>query len=415
LDDHVKEKSSSSEDRQNPEHEKFWQLYLTNKIVRQQKPLSEREDQVQKAAEHLCRATGDDHQLSLRDYVHTMCYVPWRVLQRAKVEPPQPWDVSRHLLQAAIINGCTEVVNDMLKCADFASVLGCYYTCGSTETWASPLKLVGEFGRLEVLDMHLNNERFSRKFVRRLAFETAIRRGQLDLIKHIFDPKWGPNDLFGRIEWDSPTRAGNVYLEEARFVRGKLINGTLHSSLADFSAQLFAFFETCATTEYPIGTKKPSMNDLLNKIAGRRPERVDVATWLLDNGATRQPAQPPEETSSSQRQARYGIELLEDEPLQRAFEGGNEKIVHLLLHRGIDPAIIDFTINFKMLRYAVKHGRFSMLRLLVEHGLRIDEHELAMLSKDALEAEHLAMHQYFLGFDQNLVDEAKETTQEKEL
>jgi hypothetical protein len=124
---------------------------LINKIFRQQKPLSEREDQVQKAAEHLCLATGDDRRLSLRDYVHAMCFVPWRVLQRAKLEPSQLWHVSRHLLQAAIIDGCTEVVNDMLKCVDFASVLACYYTRGCIETWVSPLKLVDKFGRLEVL------------------------------------------------------------------------------------------------------------------------------------------------------------------------------------------------------------------------------------------------------------------------
>jgi hypothetical protein len=189
----------------------------------------------------------------------------------------------------------------------------------------------------------------------------------------------------------------------------------LYSSLVDYSAQLFAFLETCATTEYPIERKNPSMDDLHNKVTGRRLERVDLATWLLDHGATRQPAQPLEETSSSQRQAQYGIELLKEEPLQHAFEGFNEKIVHLLLHRGMDPAVIDFTIDFKLLRYAVKHGRFSMLRSLAEHGLRKCAHELAMLSKDALEAEHLAMYQYFLGLDQKCVDEAKETTQEEEL
>jgi hypothetical protein len=81
-----------------------------------------------------------------------------------------------------------------------------------------------------------------------------------------------------------------------------------------------------------------------------------------------------------------------------------------LLHRGLDPAIIDFTIDFKILRHTVKHCLFNILWSFVEYGVRIGEHELAVLSEDALEVEHLGMYKYFQGLDQKRVDETKELT-----
>lgn len=187
LDDHIKENTIG--ECLGPAHDKFWQSYLTTRIVQIRKPLSDREKSVKETAGRLCKATGAQGQISLRNYVHAMCYQPYRAMQKVPLEPLQPWFESRYLLQAAIINDCTDVVKSLFNSQDFYGVFGRYHTREFTELWSNPVDLVGEFGRVDDLRMLLAHRRLSRRDTRGLVLQPAIRNGQLDLIKCVFDPR----------------------------------------------------------------------------------------------------------------------------------------------------------------------------------------------------------------------------------
>lgn len=141
----------------------------------------------------------------------------------------------------------------------------------------------------------------------------------------------------------------------------------LHSSLVDFLAQLFAFVESCATPEYPVEIKVPHVDELLDDIAYSKPERVDVAIWLLENGATVQRKPSPGKVQTRRSRAWYGEDILLPEPLRSAVESGNERMLRLFLERGADSSATDFVV----LQHIVKRGRLSILRLLVEHGAEV--------------------------------------------
>jgi len=91
-----------------------------------------------------------------------MCYQPYRVTQHVPLEPLQPWSESRHLLQAAIINDCTDVVDSFFDSKDFHGAFGRYHSRNITELWSNPVDLVGEFGRVDVLKMLLADRRLSK-------------------------------------------------------------------------------------------------------------------------------------------------------------------------------------------------------------------------------------------------------------
>lgn len=133
LNEHVK--GNVIEAGLGPEHDQSWQQYLTNKIFLRRIVLSEREFQLRRVAERLCEANNYHHHECLRTYVHALCYQPHRVLQRNKAQQLQPWDESRHLVQAAIINDCTEVIRGMSKCDDFFGVFGGHHDRKVTEMW----------------------------------------------------------------------------------------------------------------------------------------------------------------------------------------------------------------------------------------------------------------------------------------
>jgi hypothetical protein len=94
----------------------------------------------------------------------------------------------------------------------------------------------------------------------------------------------------------------------------------------------------------------PSIGDFLNYIASGTPERDDVVTWLLDFGAKVHREFPPSGADSGPINVGTTVRVLHwmyaIELFQRAVEGGNRKIVRLLLERGTDPVPIStFTLS----------------------------------------------------------------------
>ncbi|KAH8701201.1 hypothetical protein GQ44DRAFT_553488, partial [Phaeosphaeriaceae sp. PMI808] len=170
----------------------------------------------------------------------------------------------------------------------------------------------------------LADKRMSRKVLRKEALGPAIRSGRLDVVQRIFDQCWGPVDFINTEDY----MADNIAM------------GMLHTPLSDFCHQPHAFPESRRTSLYPITLKKMDINDLLDDVSFYSPQRVDVATWLLDHGAMVQEKESPGKRMTLRSRGPSEREETKHEsrkpwnPLRRAVKGGNEKIVRLLLERG---------------------------------------------------------------------------------
>jgi hypothetical protein len=112
-------------------------------------------------------------------------------------------------------------------------------------------------------------------------------------------------------------------------------------------------------------------DERLNDVACGSPQWVDVADWLLDQGVFVQQKVPPKDrlellqwNSNHQRYSTKGRVDSPWNPLRQAVQGGNEKIVRLLLERGADPNATDSDV----LEQAVRRGRLEIVHMLVEHG-----------------------------------------------
>ncbi|KAH7073958.1 hypothetical protein BKA63DRAFT_515126 [Paraphoma chrysanthemicola] len=347
LDDHIKQNKISA--RRSLEYDQFWQEYLTHKIFRNRVSLSVREQTVHDAAVRVCTQSGDDKPALLRTCISALCYKPHRILTTELLPNLQPWDGTRHLLQAAIILDRMEVVKGLLDCPDFHGVFG--GTTGSkrypkpAEIWDNPIDLASHFAREDILELLFTDRRLDRKSLRAQAFGPAMRAGHLHIAEYILDPAWGSNDFI--------LGASCVYRD--------LIMGMLRSPLINFFSNICTLCGSPWAPEYSIQTIEPDVNQVLYEIACQSPQREDVATWLLDHGAVVQQIGPPRVRSAgslSPAEPRYPWN-----PLRQAVKGGNEKIVRLLLDRGAHPLSTDDDV----IELAVKRGRLDIVRMLIEH------------------------------------------------
>jgi hypothetical protein len=234
------------------------------------KPLSEREKVVRDAAERLCEMSNDHDWESLRRYVHALCYEPDSIIITWPLRAPGPWIDSRNLLKAAIINGCTDIIKNLFNCPNFLTVFGTTHRPLAVELWEISIELIASFGRTDMLEMVLKERQFSRRVMRGFALGPAIRSGHLEMARLLCEPLWGPID----------------FILSTKCIYGNLTNGMLHSTSSDVSSQLFVLLRSCATAQYPVDVEEPGRTKLLLEVASNALQRVDVATWLLDNDAS---------------------------------------------------------------------------------------------------------------------------------
>lgn len=188
-----------------------------------------------------------------------------------------------------------------------------------------------------------------------------MREGNLPLVEFILEPRFGPPDFFS----------------SSLCVEVNLLPGMLKSSSVDFFARLFDLLASKSSSKFPIEIYPPDMERVLDDIAYYRPQRVDVAEWLLDHaGATKV---DEKEAPSDQARRRRN-------QLCRAVKGGNEKIVQLLLERGAEPEAkggvdsykpyrtLGYSRNDDMLLHAVRSGRLDIVRILTKHGATVKAH-----------------------------------------
>jgi hypothetical protein len=242
------------------------------------------------------------------------------------------------------MNDCTGVVQSLFDYPISWLFLGKHHNRLAVELWQTPVELIASFGRIDISEMVLKERRFLRRNMRGLALSTAIRSEHLEVVDLICPLRWGLVDFL---------KSTGVY--------ENLIMGMLHSQMADFSSQLLALLKSCATARYPVDLEEPSPTKPRVEVGSNALQRVNLGTWLLDNG-----------TSAECGNADIGAcinpplrpEHLCWAPLKGAVHGGNVKIVHLPLERGAGVDAPDYDL----LRNAVEDNRLDIVRTLVEHG-----------------------------------------------
>jgi hypothetical protein len=347
IEDHLKK--HKLEANQGPEYDRFWQRYLTKKIVLNRAPLSKPEQVVRTLATTICKSTGNASLEAQRECVHMLCYQPHRILHSSPLPPFLPWRDVRWLLQGAIICDSPAAFKWTMSGPDFYGVIGSCPYRKMIELWDDPIALMASLGRTHFLEAFFTDRRLSRKTVRSQALGPAIRAGRLDIVHFILDPNWGPVD----------------FIDDAR-LQDDLVAGMLRSPLVDYSSQILASLRSCSTSE----VHESNPHALLDGVAFGKPERLDVVEWLLAHGAVVQtkmtprqrvdsPSPKPSATDTENNNSR-----LPWNPLRPAVMSGNEKIVRLLLDQGANPNFTDVDV----LEQAVKRGRIEIVRMLVQNG-----------------------------------------------
>jgi hypothetical protein len=121
-----------------------------------------------------------------------------------------------------------------------------------------------------------------------------------------------------------------------------LISGMLRSPSVDSSSQLFSLLDSKPPEVVSIRLTNRGNDALLHDVVFGSPQRIDVAEWLLEQGASFQQKVPPKDSWAMLYRRRAGVLFRGriSSPwylLRQAVRGGNEKIVHLFLERGADP------------------------------------------------------------------------------
>jgi hypothetical protein len=142
------------------------------------------------------------------------------------------------------------------------NVVGSYHTHMVIEIWSKLFDLVGELGMVEVLEMLLDDTRLLRRDTRALVLNSAIRHGQLDLVKCIFHPKRGPNDfIVSPARWGDPDQTVSEFLGGTSTIKEGLLQGMPRSSAVCFLLQLVASMRSCATPSHLVDIDLPCISD----------------------------------------------------------------------------------------------------------------------------------------------------------
>ena len=247
----------------------------------------------------------------------------------------------------ALLNNCPEGVKYALE----DPVLGETMSHSTPKISWVPYRiapLAGQSGDISILanifsNTHLD-QRGDSKHVRIRAFGAAVAAARLDAVRFMLKyPK---------------VLSGNEERRWNRWSDSELVSGMLKNESADFCSRLFEL-----QSPHPEDRRKLEAlfdySRLLRLVVQASPQRVDVAEWLLRQGAS---AQQLAEESIFLRHG-YKSRAWRD-ALGCAIVGGNEQMVRLLLSHGADARVHEKQYT----EDAATRGRLDIMRMLVEHG-----------------------------------------------
>jgi hypothetical protein len=141
-------------------------------------------------AVRLADRVGKSSADTVREYVWATCATrPDLILASGTPYVKKDRADEKHLLQAAIINNLPAIVVQILQNSDTPNDI----LNNSTDICLPPLHLAGISGNLEILKNLFSSRRFrSVTEMREEAMEGAVAEGQLETVKFICDPQWGP-------------------------------------------------------------------------------------------------------------------------------------------------------------------------------------------------------------------------------
>ena len=333
-----------------PEFDTFWQPYLTNKIIQRNWDHIDMYQRIWRTAERLRQITHPKelsqkrlHEIS-RQYIYVFCHQAWRLIKRVRREPYKTCQFRDLfcLLEMALLNDCQEGIRFVLRDTTLDDMISHALDTSSDQWFHHLSSLSAECGNIILLEKIFLNPNFQQDphGIRGRAFLGAVREGRLDVVRFIIEP---------RMHLPKFKLKSYVFKEE-------LLAGMLKSRSVDFSSQLFELLPSRYKEKDCPVKGNFQYDELLSYVAKASPQRVDVAEWLLNQGASVQlEAHEKEKLMKGRRPF--------SDPLRQAIRGGNEKMVYLLLNRGPHletggGALLD----------AVMRGRLDIVRILVERG-----------------------------------------------
>jgi hypothetical protein len=359
-------------------YRKFWIEFSTYRITARRYPsvmprLSDCWARIRKLAEQLCLETGDKTLSRLREFIERVCEAPqnryWSLVRyeyrgpayssrRFRVdEDAEPARDRLEFLQAAILNNCSAVVENILQCSDTPVDLVDQPTTPRHDI--EIFRLAGRRGCKDIVEALLSSaNRLGEPeygIHRKECMFGAIASGDLRLVAVVTDPRWGPmNFVDGE---DSPEIASCLSI------------GMVRSDEDDYHIGLYSLLESrLQLGQHTIKFKPPDINALLGRIASHSRQRSSLIEYLLDNSATLQDKGLPQQYPMAKLRNRYTSLLAPTpgpwNPLREAVQAGSRKVVELLLKRGADPNAVDDDV----LWLATLSGRLDIVRLLVESG-----------------------------------------------
>ena len=175
--------------KDDPHYDQFWQAYLVYIIYKKKPSFEGLIRPVYDTAVRLAERIGNSSPDTVRGYVRAMCAEPNLMLANFTLYVEDESKIQRNLLRAAIINNQHAIVEQILQNPTTASsVLDVV-----TDIWLPPLQLAGMNGNLDILKTLFATQRFvSMAEMRESAIEGAVSTGQLEVVKFICDPQWGP-------------------------------------------------------------------------------------------------------------------------------------------------------------------------------------------------------------------------------
>ncbi|KAI8943396.1 hypothetical protein NX059_001408 [Plenodomus lindquistii] len=296
--------------------------------------------QIYIVATSLCRLAGDKRLSVLREYVHALCspcdavwaprhmhLFPLQTRESLLTDTvaDMPLDAAILLLQAALMNDCSSVVDTILEGPQGDAIL--QHGSDRTETWPSVIALAAAYGHRDILERAFTCYNSIPANVLQQALHGAIRSGSREMIKFVL----------GFCEGRRPPKAmvNHVWVSSAQ--------GVTKSQQADFALWLYKLRD-----RWNGGS---SLGHMLTIAAQETPQRLDVFESVLDRLAV----------------SKKGIKMGEWGNIFRSSVlAGSEKIVHLLLERGIvDKCSKGPHLDQKeLLESAARQGRSDIYKML---------------------------------------------------
>ncbi|CAN9358231.1 unnamed protein product [Alternaria alternata] len=313
----------------------------------------------------------------LKQYIYAFCSHPGRILKEARMNGRRyktcAFRGPLYFLEMALVNDCQEgirsALNDPAVDDMFSHIVEsecrhaylCNHNITATAAECGNLVLLAKIFSSPNAQPSPNvqprrNVQPRQNVLQRLVYDTAVEKGLLDVVKFVTDlckhlPDFDPRHDLGEVA---------------------ICSGVLRSRSVDFCSQLFQLLASQFKNNDSLGKRRQGdrrltksyfeYSNILRIVAWSSPQRADVAEWLLDRGAS------ASLTVHGERRLVTGIQNGFWTPLERAVKGGNEKIVRLLLDRGLALDTFQTTCCYEE---AAKQGRLDIMRMLVEYNARV--------------------------------------------